>query len=314
LLDLEGGKSVENVSIPTEHNARITLIKEPTAEANIIINEIKCVVRSSGIDFSTVSRIAFSKIKSLTRKLQETSEKGALSHDDNFENFLRLIVDVMFFLYSMDWRVRNTYTMTQILIYINRLLQSSNEKIKNSIQHKIRWELTNLIGNIFVHKTSGPNVELLNLLISLKVYEDNGWAEGHLLLKRVIDNLLEDGLSDYFTLMVLLHCIQNDIRFFSAKQRIERKIVEKITGVQDAFFSCELTLLLFDSVKCPYVAESVKKNLIESAYLQVLKKSCTETERGQVIRYISAQNWWFNWDERIELESVLVKKELTSPY
>lgn len=291
----------------------ISSIKNVEHTTNGIIRDIKSLVRANNVEYSAISRVAFAKIKTLCLKIDEQSDTGPLPQDDNFERLLLIIIDIVFFICAMDFRVINTYTMTQILITLKRFLLKCSIKTQEVLRLKIHSELNKAIENVSGRSSKG-SVEFLNFVICVKAYDEKGALNSDDPILALITDALDGDQCDYFTLLTFLHYIENDIRFFSVKQRIERMILEKIASLDDPFYHCEFTLMFFDIVRCPFVTSVTKESLVENAFAKVLKKQPRMEERNYVINYIGKQNWWFNWSETLAVESMLEKKELSSPY
>lgn len=281
---------------------------------NALIRDIKSLVRTNRVEYSAVSRVAFSKIRTLILNIDEQNDTGLLPQDDNFERLLLIALDIIFFICAMDFRVINTYTMTQILMTLKHLLKSCSIKTQEVLKVKIYSELNKTIRNISGNGNNKVSVEVVNLIICVKAYEDKGSLYNDDSIAAIMTKTLDNGQCDYFTLLTFLFYIEDNVRFFSIKQSIERIIIEKIDRHNDPFYQCELTLMFFDVIRCPFITSSTKESLVENAFVKVLKKQPRVEERNYVINYISKQNWWFNWSSNFSVESMLEKKELSSPY
>jgi hypothetical protein len=202
--------------------------------------------------------------------------------------------------------------MSQIIISTNKFISKCGDGIKHTVSKKIYDESVYLIKNI-EQDSNHSNVELLNLLISLK---DLG--SDYLLAPDVLDTLLnidkEIEKFTYFQLIILLYYIQDISQFELIKLKLEKKIIAKIDDEENPFHKAELTCLLFDTVRCPYVSRATKEKLIEIAFKKIENITPLIDVRNRVINYIAARNWFIDWSSDIELDSVLLKKELRTPY
>ena len=212
----------------------------------------------------------------------------------------------------MDYRVRATYIMTQIIITTNRFIAKCGDAVKHSISKKIYDETVYLIKNIGQDKNHS-NVELLNLLISLKDLGDDYLLQADALNDLLdIDKHIDD--FTYFHLIIILYYIQDNTKYDKIKKKIEKKIILKISDEPNPFHKTELACLFFDAISCPYVSRPTKETLIETAFKKIDNVTPLVADRNRVINYIAARNWFIDWSKDIELDSILLKKELRTPY
>lgn len=289
-------------------------IRNNNTTANWIVRDIKSIIKKHNIAYDSITGLTLSRFKSILYKIYRNYETSELTEKkkESLTNFLLIIFDVMFFLYSMDYRVRATYIMTQIIISTNRFIAKCGDEVKHSISKKIYDETVYLIRNI--KQDSGHlNVEQLNLLISLKDLGDDYLLEEDALidlldLKNQIDHFT------YFELSITLYYIQDKLQYDHIRKKIEQRIMFKINEDPNPFHKTELTCLFFDTVSCPYVSRLTKENLVEVAFKKIENTTPLVSDRNRVINYIAARNWFIDWNKDIELDSVLLKKELKTPY
>ncbi len=285
-----------------------------TTTANWIVRDIKSIIKKHNIEYESITGLTFSKFKTVLYKIYRNSDASKLNEKEkeNLKNFLLITFDVMFFLYSMDYRVRATYIMTQIIISTNRFIAKCGDEVKHSISKKIYDETVYLIKNIR-QDNSHRNVELLNLLISLKDLGDDYLLQTDALSDLLdIDNQIEH--FTYFHLTIILYYIQDNVQYDNIKKKIEQKVILKINDELNPFHKTELTCLFFDVISCPYVSRLTKETLVEAAFKKIDNTTPIVDERNRVINYIAGRNWFIDWSKDIELDSVLLKKELRTPY
>ncbi|MFA7380326.1 MAG: antiviral reverse transcriptase Drt3b [Bacteroidia bacterium] len=282
--------------------------------ANWIVRDIKSIIKKHNIEYESITGLTFSRFKTILYKIYRNYETSELTEKkkENLTNFLLITFDVMFFLYSMDYRVRATYIMTQIIISTNRFIAKCGDEVKHSISKKIYDETVYLIKNI-KQDNSHRNVELLNLLISLKDLGDDYLLQADALIDLLdIENQIEH--FTYFHLTIILYYIQDNVQYEHIKKKIEQRIIFIINDDPNPFHKTELTCLFFDTISCPYLCRLTKENLVEVAFKKIDNTAPLVSDRNRVINYIAARNWFIDWSKDIELDSVLLKKELRTPY
>ena len=82
---------------------------------------------------------------------------------------------------------------------------------------------------------------------------------------------------------------------------------------ENVFLKSEFTLLFFDMINCPHIEEKYKRQIMKNSKYVI--KQAGNAEIKSEIEKIQAQNIWFmNWNQDIDLERVLKKKEWISSY
>lgn len=308
ISSIDGGESIIQTSLS------FSSLNSSTNTANWLIRDIKSIIKKHDIGYESITGLTFSIFKKYLYKIYRNCDVARISkiEEENLSKFILVTLDVLFFLYSMDYRVRATYVMSQIIISTNKFTNKCGDAAKHTISKKIYDESVYLIKNI-EQETNHSNVELLNLLISLKDLGDD-----YLLTANILNSLLnidkEIQQFAYFHLVIVLYYIQNIPQYELIKQKVEKKIISKIIDEENPFHKAELTCLLFDTVRCPYVSRLTKEILIQTAFNKIENIEPLIADKNRVINYIATRNWFIDWSEDIELDSILLKKELRTPY
>ncbi|MDV5171048.1 antiviral reverse transcriptase Drt3b [Photobacterium rosenbergii] len=276
--------------------------------ANRLIRDFKCIVNDASVDYSSVTGYFFTLIKikvaDLDRKYQ--SLEGDDEQSERLCRFLLIILELSFFIYAMDLRVRSTYLLSQIIIISNRLSLRLKAEQKERIRKKIFDESSSVI-NMFVSRELPNHVEILNLIIALKTIDFNYQIEPDKL-----QSLLGlDENCNYFRLMVGLFYIQNDSKYRKVKLRITKLIEEKISN-NNIFINSESCHLFLDTMSCPYVTELTKSKVAGLVLDQLSRFS--EQSQEEFIEMAKNSMWFIDWRKNVSIERLLMKKELRTPY
>jgi hypothetical protein len=114
---------------------------------------------------------------------------------------------------------------------------------------------------------------------------------------------------NYFQIVTLLYYFDDNAEFMIIKGLLEKAVVKKFDEANDHFTKSELTLLFFDFLSCPYVSfENKKAIMVHSHYLK------TGDFAGEVKKIQDLGTWFFEWNQEVDLERVLKKKEWASTY
>ncbi len=282
--------------------------------ANQIITDIKCIVYNNNISYSsitgyyfTLARIKVSEIDEHIADFKESKEQC-----DKITNFLLIIIELSFFVHSMDFRVRSTYLISQIIIIINRISLILGDSNSELIRKKI-YDESYLAIKSSIKKNTLKDIESLNLLIAIRDIDINYQLSKEIVEK--IINLDKPNTTNYFSLMTCLFYIQNKKNYLSTRNKVFDCIIAKFkndyfTVVNDS----ELAHIFFDSLRCPYLTDKMKYEIAQSALSSF--SGISEQEIREVIGDISQRNWFIDWDTSTSdsIERLLMKKELKSPY
>lgn len=306
--------STEAAEQKNKARLNINALRCSTNRANWLIRDIKSIVKIYNIEYDSITGLTFSIFKKHLNKFYRICDTTNLGENDSdsIVNFLLVTFDIMFFIYSMDYRVRATYVISQIIIATNRFISACGDSVKHTISKKIFDESIYLIKNI-EQEDNHNNVELLNLLISLK---DLGTE--YLLTSDSLNSLMNIDKDiekfSYFHFVILLYYMQDTAHFDVIRQKLEKKIIAKIVEEKVPFQKTEHTCLLLDTIRCPFVSRQTKETLVEVSYGKIESTPLTDEKRNRIINYIADRNWFIDWSSGIELDSILLKKELRTPY
>lgn len=312
LIELEKNLTVDDGSdeeTPCHNKRFIKSLNKFDLIANRHIRNIKCIVKTAGVDYSSITGYFFTLIKiKLIDLKKETSNVKLDNTKESLCRFFLIILELAFFIYSMDMRVRSTFLISQIMLVIhdisnNHFTNEQSERISKKINDEAR-----AIINYFLKNRPAFNLEILNLIIALKHIDPNGF-----ILRHNFDELLglTNDTAGYFELMIGLYYIGNNNEYSKSKQNIENAIL-KLLDEKNISVSSEASHVFLDSLSCPYLTTEFKSKIIQST---CLKQNDFTSNRMQLLKEIGSHNWFIDWDDSPRIiERLLHKKELRAPY
>src|SRR5690606_7034500 len=285
--------------------------------SNMLIRDLKSIVKKNDVDYEDITGITVSIIRNRLVKMLENEYILAQNADylKDLSNPLLIILDILFFLISMDSRPRATVLLAQITVVITRFLKSSN--IDNEQSRLISKKIFDGIRDTLniLNRDSKTHLESLNLLVSLvnlnKIYPINKSKFNEEIFS------LEDSLSslDYFQIIVLFYFIEDSVECSLQKQNLIDATIEKFININDPMSKSEYVYLFFDFIACPYIENQYKNKLIGIVYKSKYGNEATGNRIGRIRNYISQYYWFIDWStDDINLEYVLAKKEYNPPY
>lgn len=305
--------------------------------SNNLISQIKCIVYDNKVQYSSITGYFFTIIKRNIVDITSKIKNYDLKDMEVFTRKILIILDLAFFVYSMDFRVRSTYLISQIVILINELtlnfkaineksvandqdfllsetMDNSYDRIKKKIYDEVTISLKNAIG-----KGQARYMESLNLLIAIRDI-DRQYNLPELLLSQIVGISLDD-IEDYekdvnyFQLMItLFYMYRNKKNYPKLNKKIKNIIIKKLSDNQVSIFnSSELIHLFFDSLSCPTISETDKKAIFNVIYQKNKDKI---KDPDELFNYITQNKWFIDWDTTTidSIKKLLMKKELRQAY
>lgn len=313
---------IEELETEDDEGNKITKVilkklNRPFGISNNLIRDLKSIVKKNNVDYEDITGMTVSVMRNKLVKILEN--EYILEQDANYlkdiGNPILIILDVLFFLISMDSRPRVTVLLTQINVIITRFLKSSNIDKEQSrlISKKIFDGIRDTLS--ILNRDSKTHLESLNLLVSLvnlnKIYTINK--------SKFIEEVfrLEDKLVnlDYFQIIVLFYFIEDSNECIEQKNMLIKATIKKFADIDEPMSKAEFVYLFFDFVACPYIEVNDKNTMLDIVYKSVYKVTPSITKRGTIRNYIAKNFWFMDWrTDDINLEYVLAKKEYNPPY
>ncbi|MFH4784061.1 antiviral reverse transcriptase Drt3b [Vibrio diabolicus] len=282
--------------------------------ANQIITDIKCIVFNNDISYSSITGYYFTLARIKVSEIDEHIEDFRTSEEqcNKVTNFLLVIIELSFFVHSMDFRVRSTYLISQIIIIISRISEQLGETNSELIRKKIYDECYLSIRSS-IKKNTLKDIECLNLLIAVRDIDLQ-----YQLSRDIIENVIalnNPDKTNYFSLMTCLFYIQNKQEYLPTRNKVFHCILSKFQGDYFTVINdSELAHIFFDSLRCPYLTKKMKTDIANVALKPFGIVTQDEVER--LVSLISERNWFIDWDTSTSdsIERLLMKKELKAPY
>ena len=293
-------------------------LHNPGRESNRFIKNLKRIVKDNNVSYESLSGYTLAEIRRrLFKLLDDKRVVTSIFEGDSIiiQKVILLIIEITFFVYSMDIRVRTTYIITQLIVRLNDITKNRTAEFKDEIRKKI-YDESSLLLSKMVAKGKANSIETLNLLIGLRTNIDDYPISKTKLLdlfnleltdKNEIKFINTHNTIGYFQVMVLSGFVRKSDPLVT--KFLEEYIFDIINNSECIQNDTELTCMFFDSISCPYFSKDFKIRLIS-----VFSSKVTfEFEVENVYSFLSNREWFFTWKDN-NLSQVLMKKELRSPY
>lgn len=287
------------------------------------IRRIKSAIAANESSFDHISNYFFSVLRKRTIDLLERIDvtEATDAQIDRFVRFIKCILEIMFFLLSMSPKVRTTYQICQICLALSKFAQLLPNEPQENLLGSIAIHLRTSISN-FAHRDSDDNVETLNLLTLLNTFGHKYSLSQQevadffgIAIDRKKKHMILTKDFRYFQIVSLLHYVHDSNNYVELRDLVQKYVSEHLSSLSAKAIaaSSDLTMLLFDYLRCPYVAQSHKVTLSKS----ILRKVSDKDINARCERFLEVVNqgdWFFAWKAKDLLGAVLWKKELRPAY
>lgn len=281
-----------------------------TKASNRFITKFKRIVDKHNVKYESISGYFLTVLRRKVTEINEVYLSDAEIESEttlSISRFLLLLIEVMFFVYSMDGRVRATYLISEIIVQISEISKNLSYEYELMISDKIYQEAKFSIKNI---SKGIDKVESLNLALALSCLN----TENSLSINDVKNILSLNGKSNsinYFQFVVGLYFIKDNKKYYSLKKEMCAKVLDKIVKTKNPLKNSEAVHMIFDLISCPFLTDNAKKSFILK--LSEEKVLPTTISNETFFEQLSTRKWFVDWSE-LSIKRLLKKKQLRSPY
>lgn len=292
-------------------------IRNPYQASQSLINKIRLNIKLNNVSVEAFSGLLFSVFRSKIsiylnelKSLEKTDGKNSREKNEaRYVNFIIFCLDVLFFVYSQNIRVRTSFLLSQILVLVKDFYVSCSEIGKKKIIKKLKDESRILFS--ILESNTRPKIETLNLILSLSsLFEEVIEFNSH--LKRYFGEI---GNFDYFEAICCIYLLckegKNKTIMGSILDNYEKALLTSPCPSKD----CSLSFFLLDFVTYPDDSLIKKKKYLVKLFLErSSKEKISSFTVNKTLNAIIQNEYWFvDWG-RLNLKRILVRKESQSTY
>lgn len=278
-------------------------------KSHIELNRLRAVLKGSSVPFSSISNFLMA---SLIRQIKTISTEP----DRNPFNVIYVYVDLIFHALRMDIRVSSSYKIAGAIVDLSHKIRNLPVHERNKIYDKVAFELRGALDSANNQESA---VECMNLLIAQNEISDR-YPVSPNLLTAIINrcrNEQKDEYSNgkrltYFEIVSLLYVMRGSPNYINERAEVIND-ANSLIGSFDPRKYAESAYLLIDLLACPFLDKPSKDQLARSA-LKHEKKAPTQLEVDALLKFISKQRWYFDWNQSGDLKNYLKKKQLLLSY
>jgi len=238
--------------------------------------------------------------------------------EDRCAQVILSILDLAFHWFRMDIRVPSCYRITAIVLDAMHKAKNFRPHNKSTIYDKIYSEI---LAALKIGLSTGCTIEISNLLIAASELGNR-----YLLPKAIMRDAVDVCRKEYFdenssSNRLSYFEIVSFLYYFKAHKRYDKlksiviAAAESIIKNNNPVFYSECAHLLFDIVSCPYLNKTDKNRIIQIAMAHENAPSVITTmDISRIRNFIDKETWYFNWNIKDDLRSILRKKEYIVAY
>ncbi|HVR52046.1 MAG TPA: hypothetical protein VMS38_20085, partial [Pseudorhodoferax sp.] len=233
---------------------------------------------------------------------------------DEYQSALEVLMEVLFFLYSVAPSVGASYKLSTALILTHRFSQKnlplSSQEISQKLYDLAADLLLDQCGKQNAEGIDGfVNLEYLNIALAIREL-----GELHLLPERVLYELFIKGRKlGYFTIISCLFYVRDNMQYKAIRRALIRIASSKIGNLSKVLSDSESAHLLLDLLTCPFVPEKKKIAWIQALHKSLSKAQPSSTDMAKYLAASASTHSQVDWSD-IDLLNSLEKKELKQAY
>ena len=289
--------------------------KPPRIPSTLLIRDLKISIARGNQGFNVISSYSLSAILKSCYRLQRQLAKNCCPKELqlHLQNLLICTLEVVFYIYAMDFRVRTTYLISQILIVIGKL-SATDERLALQLRTRIAILSQQLLSSRADNELGG--VEISNLLVALRsVLPEHRLSMSDLRRYFAFNEKRKSGRLSYFDMMSIIYYIKDDIQYKPLSVDIELQISKRFNDSSvDLRIDSESTLLWFDVLACPYLSAEFKRNMASAFLKKSLGTIPSVHSINEIIGFCKNKIHFINWSDDLDLERLLMRKQLSPGY
>jgi hypothetical protein len=278
------------------------------------INAVKSICSYNDANYDDVSSYLISIFTERVKKLANVtidSSDGEVS--ENYRDSALVLLEVLFFLYSVSPSVSASYKLCTSIIVLIRFSEKNINIYAETIKQKI-YELTmSLLSTDSLRQAVAVDgfisLEAVNVVLASRELGEN-----YLLPEATVNKLFQkDGSFSYFDIICCLFYVRKNDAYANVRRSVMRAADSKLRDLSDIFSNTEKACLFLDLLACPYIYEAQKRSWISRFFSQLSIAQPTLAEMSTFLSHSADNHWFVNWTE-VDLLNALEKKELKRAY
>lgn len=272
---------------------------------------IRIIVAKHQISFSNISGWIMSILRrALLQTVALIKDSDLKEIRETLCDIVTLILEVAFYICSMDTRVRTTYSICQLILVVHETFVDMPDEQVDTIRHVMMEEISNIVRTLRQKSArdfgSVDNIELFNLLICGAHFIGEEFLQARL-IQEVLENFVRGKKVSYFAYITAKFCyLRDEAAFADQLGLLDRKVCEYLE-INSSNIGRDSEVFLFFS-------EYISDTSIDIRSRMTLFQQCVP---GPISRAtfedVAARNGFADWTG-ISVKHLLRRKELRPVY
>lgn len=277
------------------------------------IDSVKALCHANNAAYDEIASFLISVITERIKRMVNQDD-SPLTGQDGYVDAFAVLLDVLFFLYSVAPSVGASYKLSTSIILAARFSRKHLTAEYPTVHQKI-FDLTcSLLHDQCGMKHAGDiegfvHLESFNIALATRELGEN-----HLLPPEIIDELfVSAGKLTYFTIVASLFYVRDSKVYEGLRKKLLDAAVEKLSDLSDILMNSEKAHLLLDLLSCPYLPDNQKSRWIKSLFKAIQFAQPSKDHLLEFLKDTRTSHAQVNWKD-IDLLNSLEKKELKQAY
>ncbi|WP_417622588.1 antiviral reverse transcriptase Drt3b [Parasphingorhabdus sp.] len=317
-IDLSEFSSVVSEYLETSEGKKLAPanIYRTDSVRRTFLTQIKSTCTENKVGYDMVSNYVVASLSNLLENVLEgyttipTSERKEI---DTYHKFIVLILDILFFFYTVNPTVSMSFSMSKSIVQSIRFTEKHDLDRSNFlIEILTKWtlELLRSIEKSPTHlKTKKIPVEVINIVLALSESSKDAHISSDFLKKTILDT---DNL-DYFSTVSLLFFIRKQPKYRALQNQIEENVRHYFLKIADVKKNSHDAHLFLDYIVCPYISLGNRERIVQLVNEQMGLPTKGRARRLAIVKELELNHWFVNW-QRIDLLNMIKRKELSAVY
>lgn len=285
-------------------------ILSPWKLSKNFIEAIKYTCGNQEANYSEAAPYLISIFNERVKKIVACNEISDTNEQSKYHTCITVLLEIIFFLYTVAPSVGASYRLCTSLILIHRFSKESLEKYHDSICAQIYGLTLELLNSQSLNEKEIKsqaflNLEAINIILSIKEL-----GKDYLIPINIFKDILSATENfSYFTIVSCLFYFEDNNIYKEIKDELTNNFIRQLKNIKQSFNKSELIHLFMDLIYCPHLDKSTKELLINNFFSDPPKKS----DVAYFLKNANKDYAFVNWKE-IDLLNSLEKKELKQAY
>lgn len=247
------------------------------------------------------------------------SEPLSTKSKRDYAQAIRVLLEVMYFLYNTSPEVNSSYHLATAIILANRFADRHLGENALVVKQAIYDHTEQLLSgeNIREMQVNGfICLEVMNIVLAAS---DLGNAyllpepEVRRLIKRGVAEANANGKYSYFGIVSCLYYIKNYPKYSALRDEVVSDIKHQLASLKDAETNTEKALLFLDMLACPYLDLKFRQKLLTRLYKDAGQQAPSPADTNAYFTPPGENYWFVKWD-KVDLLNTLQKRALRGVY